>query len=137
MITSPYEMFYFPMDHLTIYSQSHHNLIYSQSYHNLPHIFSEGVVLVGPRSCSVYSISVHSKPLPHLFQPLFHDWHNSAITGGTNIHQHIAPTADRGDESLQEILNGEVITQRGVPTVAPRVTVNSHGIFPLMSLQFT
>lgn len=59
----------------------------------IPHIVSYSVILVGPWSSLVYSISIYSQPLTQLTKSLFINWTYLSIFGWTNIHQHISSTA--------------------------------------------
>lgn len=102
-----------------------------------PYILSDSVILMGPRSRSIDSLPIHTQPLPHLFQPLFHNRHYSAVTCRPHIHQHVSSTANSGDECLQQFLNRQVITQRGISAVSPWIMIYCHGIFPFMSLKLT
>lgn len=42
---------------------------------------------------------------------------------------------DSGNESLQQLLNSQVVRQRSISSEPPRAPINGHGIDPLMLLK--
>lgn len=78
-----------PSSHFTL-----DNLRYQVDKPCIPQILSNGVILVRPGFCFIYSLPIDREPRPHLSQSLLlNDW-NGAVFCGTHVQEEVPTTAE-------------------------------------------
>lgn len=101
----------------------------------VPHSRSERVVLVLPGLRSVDGFPVDAQPGAQLEEPLLEDGLDDAVFGRSDVDEEVAVAAHGAGEFREELLDGSVVGQLGVPPVTPRAPVDGHGVLPLVGLQ--
>ena len=85
----------------------------------VPNIPRESVILTPPRSAGVNGLAVDLQPLPEVCQSLLEDWRDDAVTVRANIEEHVASTAHRRHQVVQDLLQAQHVGLHHVAAVAP------------------
>lgn len=120
----------------TLARLGHQNTIDRVVLTRVPNIRIDCVILVDPRHALVDRIAIHGQPLTELAKTLLKNGRDRALFGRAHIDEHVAAAAHCLDHGWDDIVDGQVLVDFGIATVAPRRRVDREAVFPFVVLKF-